>query len=200
MANKILFKVFDLSSVNSVSTGAGSLTFETAEQLEKLAPHWEILPGYGKPSHLRAKHPVRANMCCLGTTESGGLASYTSADDTFIGSSGSLLPHTQAQLMTEDGTIVEGCDAPGEILLKSPSIISGYVGAEDPDLFTADGWLRTGDVGVFRTSPKGHQHLFVIDRLKDMLKVKVCCLQTEMILWFVTNQHHSGHAGCASRN
>lgn len=38
---------------------------------------------------------------------------------------------------------------------------------------TPDGWLRTGDVGLFRKGPEGNDHLFIVDRLKDMLKVKV---------------------------
>ena len=35
---------------------------------------------------------------------------------------------------------------PGQVLLRSPAMTPGYWGAEDQP-FTADGWLRTGDVG-----------------------------------------------------
>jgi long-subunit acyl-CoA synthetase (AMP-forming) len=42
--------------------------------------------------------------------------------------------------------------------------------------FDADGWLYTGDVGVMRLGPNGTEHLFILDRLKDMIKVKVSAI------------------------
>lgn len=109
----------------------------------------------------------------IGTTESGGLATFTGAGDMFLGSSGSLLPTVQARLANEDGTIIAENETPGEVLLKSPSVVAGYLDGKDEDLMTPDGWLRTGDVGLFRKGPEGNDHLFIVDRLKDMLKVKV---------------------------
>lgn len=79
----------------------------------------------------------------------------------------------QARILQEDGTIAEDYELPGEILVKSASVVAGYLDGQDDGLMTPDGWLRTGDVGLFRKSPAGNDHLFVVDRLKDMLKVKV---------------------------
>lgn len=91
------------------------------------------------------------------------------------GSSGSLLPATEVRLINADGQDIEEYDVSGEILLKSPSLIQGYLHDDQSnlDLFTQDGWLRTGDVGLFRVSPAGVEHLFVVDRTKDLIKVKV---------------------------
>lgn len=51
----------------------------------------------------------------------------------------------------------------GEILLRGPSLMSGYVGpgAEDPFI---DGWLRTGDLGYMAEG-----ELYVTGREKDMI-------------------------------
>ena len=55
----------------------------------------------------------------------------------------------------------------GEILAKGESIFSGY--HKDPaasaEAFTEDGWLKTGDVGVFT----GDGFLRIVDRKKDIL-------------------------------
>lgn len=101
----------------------------------------------------------------------------TSQRDDFPGSSGTLLPLYQARLQREDGSEVDGFDEPGELFLRSPNVAAGYVGDADADAaIFKDGWLRTGDVVTFRASATGSSHLFVIDRLRDMIKVKVWLL------------------------
>lgn len=57
----------------------------------------------------------------------------------------------------------------------SPGLFIGYLGDEEATrkTFDANGWLRTGDVGVMRRGPNGTEHLFILDRIKDMIKVKV---------------------------
>jgi long-subunit acyl-CoA synthetase (AMP-forming) len=57
----------------------------------------------------------------------------------------------------------------------SPGLFVGYLGEEEATKNTldADGWLRTGDVGMMRMGPNGTEHLFIVDRIKDMIKVKV---------------------------
>jgi long-subunit acyl-CoA synthetase (AMP-forming) len=83
---------------------------------------------------------------------------------------------TEARLIDADGNDVTAINQSGEVLLKAPNLFKGYLGNEQAtaDAFNADGWLRTGDVGVFRCSPNGGaQHLFILDRIKEMIKVKV---------------------------
>lgn len=41
------------------------------------------------------------------------------------------------------------------------------------EAFTEDGWLRTGDLMEFRKSDGGHEHLFIVDRVKELIKVRV---------------------------
>lgn len=74
----------------------------------------------------------------------------------------------KAQILTEvrlDG-VAEGQPGAGEIQLRGPNITPGYY--ENPEAtagsFTADGWLKTGDVG--RRDDEGYY--FIVDRIKDM--------------------------------
>lgn len=41
---------------------------------------------------------------------------------------------------------------------------------------SADNWIYidAGDVAEIRTSPAGNEHLVIVDRIRDMIKVKVC--------------------------
>ena len=94
------------------------------------------------------------------------------------GSVGVLLPLYQARLLREDGSEVEAFDEPGELLLSSPNQAHGYLGDDKADAATfRDGWLYTGDVAVFKESSKGDSHLCIVDRLRDMIKVKVSGLR-----------------------
>ena len=57
---------------------------------------------------------------------------------------------------------------PGEIQVRNPCLMSGYLHlpAETREAFTADGFLRTGDIGVLR--PDGN--LTLVGRINEMFK------------------------------
>jgi len=54
----------------------------------------------------------------------------------------------------------------GEIQVRGPWVTSSYYGGVDPERFTADGWLRTGDVA--NVDPEGYAQ--IVDRTKDLVK------------------------------
>jgi acyl-CoA synthetase (AMP-forming)/AMP-acid ligase II len=62
------------------------------------------------------------------------------------------------------GTVL-GANETGEIQVSGPSVMLGYLDHE-PDAKTADGWLRTGDLGEY--DDRGQLHFR--GRLKDMIK------------------------------
>jgi fatty-acyl-CoA synthase len=51
----------------------------------------------------------------------------------------------------------------GEVLLKGPSLMRGYLGGDDEDPFV-DGWFRTGDLGYLAEG-----ELFLTGRTKDVI-------------------------------
>ncbi|WP_018348730.1 AMP-binding protein [Longispora albida] len=62
-----------------------------------------------------------------------------------------------------DGTTADG--VVGEVQLRGRPVTQGYLAAEQP--FTADGWLRTGDLGYTRNGD-----LHVTGRIKEMIIVR----------------------------
>lgn len=151
---KQLCDQFDLSSVDAVFTGAAPLGEETADELSKLYPKWVIRQGYG-------------------LTETSTVVCSTIDHDVWFGSSGSLLPGIEVKLVTLEGTEITGYDQPGELLVKSPAVTLGYHNKPDATKETfQDGWMRTGDEAVIKQSPKGYEHIFIVDRIKELIKVK----------------------------
>jgi acyl-CoA synthetase (AMP-forming)/AMP-acid ligase II len=69
------------------------------------------------------------------------------------------------RIVREDGTVAEP-DVEGEIRLRGPVVCVGYTDpVANAAAFDAEGWFRTGDLGVLR--PDGHLRL--TGRLKDVI-------------------------------
>lgn len=76
--------------------------------------------------------------------------------------------------MSPEGTELTGYDQPGELVVKSPSVVLGYLNNDKANKETfKDGWMKTGDEAVIRRAPSGNEHLFIVDRIKELIKVKV---------------------------
>lgn len=70
---------------------------------------------------------------------------------------------------------------PGEIMVRGPTVMRGYWGAGADETPLRDGWLATGDIGVFE--PGGYLRL--IDRKKDIIisgGENVASLEVETVL------------------
>ena len=171
--NKSLCDKFDLDSVTGIFTGAAPLGQETAEEMIKQHPSWKIRQGYGWSLYFAlADHwPLTRPS---GMTETSTVVLSTAPDDIWLGSSGSILPAVEAKILSVEGTEIKGYDQPGELVIKSPSTVLGYLNNEAANKETfQDGWVRTGDEAVVRIGPKGTEHVFIVDRIKELIKVKV---------------------------
>lgn len=77
-------------------------------------------------------------------------------------------PFVDLRLMNDEG-VVQPWDGSsrGEIQVRGPTITGSYFNVpHDPEKFTDDGWLRTGDVATVDT----HGYVRIVDRTKDLIK------------------------------
>jgi long-chain acyl-CoA synthetase len=84
------------------------------------------------------------------------------------GSIGVALPGVEVRVADlEDKRRTAAVGVPGELMVRGPIVMNGYHGnaAATAEAIDGDGWLHTGDLAY--ASADGH--LFVVDRLKDMI-------------------------------
>jgi long-chain acyl-CoA synthetase len=86
----------------------------------------------------------------------------------YSGDIGLPLPNTLISIRDDNGLPVAQGE-PGEICAKGPQVMSGYWNRPDETakVMTADGYFRTGDIGVM--DPNGR--FKIVDRKKDMILV-----------------------------
>ena len=86
----------------------------------------------------------------------------------FSGTIGLPLPGIDVAIKSEDGISLQLGES-GEICIKGPNIMQGYYRQpeETARAFTADGYMRTGDIGIM--DERGHTS--IVDRKKDMIVV-----------------------------
>jgi long-chain acyl-CoA synthetase len=104
-----------------------------------------------------------------GLTESAPVAIANPVTiEEWSGQIGVPLPSTEASILDDDGQPV-GLGEVGEIVLRGPQVMKGYWKRPDESahVFTADGWLRTGDMGVMDEQGT----IRITDRKKDMIVV-----------------------------
>lgn len=133
----------DLASLKSISIGGAPVHKELMERIRAKLPSVSprIPTGYG-------------------LTENGGQATAASGseDVALLGSTGRPLSCVEVSFLAHP-------DMPdGEILLRSPTQMSGYYGIEESPI-DKDGWLHTGDLG--RLDEKGN--LWITGRCKEMI-------------------------------
>ncbi len=103
-----------------------------------------------------------------GLTEAGVLTCNRLDSDSWSGDVGLPYPSTKISVRDEAGAALP-CGTVGEICARGPQVMRGYWQrpAETAAAFTADGCLRTGDLGTL----DGAGRLRVVDRKKDMIVV-----------------------------
>ncbi|NDY90992.1 long-chain-fatty-acid--CoA ligase [Ideonella livida] len=104
-----------------------------------------------------------------GLSETSPVASCNPVDATaFTGTIGLPVPNTEMLLLDDDGAEVPP-GQPGEIAIRGPQVMAGYWQRPDETakVMTADGFFRTGDVGI--VDERGYFR--IVDRKKDMILV-----------------------------
>lgn len=143
----------DLTSLQVVVYGASPISEQLLERAFACLPGCAFVQGYGM-------------------TETTGPVTYLLADEHLPGSprlrtAGRAAPNAKVRVAALDTGEPVGPGVPGEVQTKSAQLATGYWRneTESANLFTADGWLRTGDVGVFDE----HGYLTLTDRVKDVI-------------------------------
>jgi acyl-CoA synthetase (AMP-forming)/AMP-acid ligase II len=143
----------DLSALKMVISGAAPLDEELARRAEARvgAP---IRQGYGMTELSPVSHK----------------SPLARAAEIPPGSVGPLLPSTEARLVDSASEEDVGPGEEGEIWIRGPQVMRGYLGNEDAtrETLTGDGWCRTGDIG--RVDEAGN--FYIVDRLKELIKYK----------------------------
>lgn len=116
---------------------------------------------------------LKTTGCALsegyGLSETSPTLTCNPADtDEFTGSIGLPVPSTYISIRDDDGKEMP-LGEPGEICAKGPQVMAGYWNKpeETAKVMTADGYFRTGDIGVM--TPDGFTK--IVDRKKDMILV-----------------------------
>ncbi len=104
-----------------------------------------------------------------GLSETSPSATCNPVDSSaYSGNIGLPMPNTLLKLIDDDGHEVAP-GTPGEIAIKGPQVMAGYWQRPDETakVMTADGYFRSGDIGV--VDERGYFR--IVDRKKDMILV-----------------------------
>lgn len=143
------FGEIDLSAYK-IAIGGGAAVIEATSQ------KWHTLTGH----HIKEGY---------GLSETSPLVSIVPLSvPQFTGTTGLPAPATEIRLLDDEGGDVEPGQA-GEISIRGPQVMRGYWNKDEANAaaFTADGFFRTGDVGLFIEGGL----LKIVDRKKDMVIV-----------------------------
>ena len=141
------FKTIDFSELKLSVAGGMAATPETAKKWLKATGH-PILEGWGMSE----------------TIGVGTANPFTNKE--FNGSIGMPLPGVDINIRDENENVLEIGEV-GELCIKGDNVISSYHNIDNAGFFTADGYLKTGDIGTM--DDKGYVKIF--DRKKDMIIV-----------------------------
>jgi acyl-CoA synthetase (AMP-forming)/AMP-acid ligase II len=143
---------YDLSSVRIIGSGAAPLGQELEIACAKRLG-CEIYQGYGLTEVAGACH---VNKSPVPPEKQGSV--------------GVVLPNTFSKIIDSETGKELGQNERGEVLVKGPHIMVGYLNNEEATkgCIDEDGWFHTGDVGYADED----EYFYIVDRLKELIKYK----------------------------
>jgi acyl-CoA synthetase (AMP-forming)/AMP-acid ligase II len=152
LAKHPLVDEYDLSALKTLFSGAAPLGEDIARQCAQRLG-CEVFQGYGLTETSPVTHAARVSSA---RAKLAGI--------------GQPIPNTEAKVVDLATGDALGTDQEGEICIRGPQVMKGYLGRPDAtaDMIDAEGWLHTGDIGYVDEDGC----FFVVDRLKELIKFK----------------------------
>jgi acyl-CoA synthetase (AMP-forming)/AMP-acid ligase II len=143
---------YDLSSLRLAVTGAAPVPVELVKRMREELQFEVVVTAYG-------------------LTETCGTVTICEADDPaeiISGTSGKAMAGVEVRIVDGEGSELPTGEA-GEIWVRGYNVMQGYLDNPEAtaETITADGWLKTGDVGVMDEGG----YVRITDRIKDMFIV-----------------------------
>ena len=157
LAKHPMIDQYDLSSVHTIFSGAAPLDEELGKAVAKRL-NTRVRQGYGMSELSPVSHAIPFDR-----------------DDMPLSSVGQPLANTENKLV-DPGTLeeielpTEGLSKPGELWVKGPNVMAGYLNnpSATAETLDSDGYLHTGDIAV-----ADHEGVvYIVDRLKELIKYK----------------------------
>jgi acyl-CoA synthetase (AMP-forming)/AMP-acid ligase II len=155
LAKHPLVERYDLSSLKYVVSAAAPLDARLAAACSRRLGVPPLGQAYGMTELSPGTHVVPLDAM----------------DEAPAGTVGKLIAGTEMRVVSLDDPGKDlGPGESGEILIRGPQVMKGYLGRPDATaaMIDPDGWLHTGDVG--HVDEDGW--LFVVDRVKELIKYK----------------------------
>ena len=134
----------DLSSLHYITYGTTLMSHPT------VSTDWKMCPAYGTTETLTINTAVEANT----------------AEEDYRGSYGKPLPGNILKIFDPDTGEIVPRGQRGEIAIKGPTLMMGYLGKTIEDTFDGEGYFCTGDGGYVDEAG----YLFWEGRLTEMIK------------------------------
>lgn len=156
LAKNPMVASYDLSSIRLVLSGAAPLGKELEEALHGRLPQATFGQGYGmteagpvlsmSPSFAKQPLPSKSGSC------------------------GTVVRNAELKVVDPETGCSLGRNQPGEICIRGPQIMKGYLNDDQATARTidSDGWLHTGDIGLVDDDDE----VFIVDRVKELIKFK----------------------------
>jgi acyl-CoA synthetase (AMP-forming)/AMP-acid ligase II len=143
----------DLTALRVLTYGASPIPLDILKRSMALFPNARFVQMYG-------------------ATETSGTIVYLPPEDHHVDGTprmagcGKPFPEVEIRIGDADGNALP-CRAIGEVLVRSPLVMSGYHKLEEATAkaFVEGGWYRTGDAGYLDEDG----YLYLYDRVKDMI-------------------------------
>lgn len=163
LAKHPLVDQHDLSSLRTIVSGAAPLDAELGAAVEKRTGV-RMIQGYGMSELSPVSHFIPADG---GQEHFGEIASLNSCGWPVANTINKIVdPATLSEVIIPR----TGLSEPGELWVKGPNVMAGYLGNENATTATIDrdGFLHTGDLAQVDHAGR----VFIVDRLKELIKYK----------------------------